>query len=454
MPYFQEWFINSTAGEGQWNSYAPNLIVTDQVMMTTHRSRRPHSKAISFREISDVAVDPYAHFLVNEDERRYFEALKSRGISARLSPDRGHPFELVRHQVQVNPIDIKYFGQNFRNAVVGYSSDELNDVHNGDQYNIPSYGDISALDTFGRQAYARVAPSSVVFDAANFLGELRERLPSLALQTLRDQSRFFRSLGSDYLNFAFGWKPFIDDLIRAGNALYQATLQLSSDGHSSHRRFGLPPFQNSRSITAMSSFADSFSTGLGVPGGLIPSGFPMPKTVLGYATPLSQDISGADYNTRFASKQVERFRWFEGMFTSFYPLGFDPSSYLEKLNVLVNTRVTPEVLWNLTPWTWLVDWNLKIGDSIRANQLRANDLLIMHYGYAMEQTVYTTTSYFENPSNNPPNTIFPAKTGMIVRTTRKRRIRANPYGFGIGGAGALSAPQLAILGALGLTKLG
>jgi hypothetical protein len=204
----------------------------------------------------------------------------------------------------------------------------------------------------------------------------------------------------------------------------------------------------------MSSFAADMRAGLGQVSDFIPSGFPIPAKVKGYPTPLGATVSAAaEYQTRWAQKSFEQVRWFEGLFTSFYPLGFDPSNYFEKLNILVNTKVTPEVLWNLTPWTWLVDWTLRVGDSIRANQLRANDLLIMHYGYAMETSIYTTESSFSNPTNSGI-TNFPSQMGMRVTTTRKRRIRANPYGFGIGGAGALSAPQLAILGALGLTKFG
>jgi hypothetical protein len=150
-------------------------------------------------------------------------------------------------------------------------------------------------------------------------------------------------------------------------------------------------------------------------------------------------------------------RWFEGEFSLFYPLKFDPESYLSRLDVLVNTKLTPRTLWELAPWSWLVDWNLRIGDTIKANELAANDNLIMHYGYAMEKTVYTTgLSWHQTSSPNVSGRIwnnFPNRGGYFATTTYKRRLRANPYGFQAGGQSALTGHQLGILGALGLTKL-
>jgi hypothetical protein len=125
--------------------------------------------------------------------------------------------------------------------------------------------------------------------------------------------------------------------------------------------------------------------------------------------------------------------------------------------VLLNPKITPSTLWELAPWSWLVDWNLRIGDTIRANELNANDLLIMHYGYAMEHTVYTTNMSWRATGpltgTNPSFSGVPTRGGYFATTEYKRRIRANPYGFRTGGTGNLTGGQTAILGALGLTKL-
>lgn len=144
------------------------------------------------------------------------------------------------------------------------------------------------------------------------------------------------------------------------------------------------------------------------------------------------------------------------------PLGFDPSDYLSRLNQLVNIKLTPEVLWELAPWSWLIDWNLRIGDTIAANELAANDLLVMHYGYAMEKTTMRDLLVLDtsaNPSSLPPGTYgsawqnLPKSYSYVATTEYKRRLRANPFGFRTGGTSALSVGQLSILGALGLTRL-
>jgi len=400
----------------------------------------------------DATVDPYAYFLTSTDEKRYHEALKARGLPSMGMPDIGHPFESIRHTIE-SPILSSRRGVShvWDGCLIGYAGNELDSIHGGNHTKLPTFISSGGLDTFARQAYSRVAPTSVVFDAANFLGELHERLPSISFHAIKDSVRSFKGLGADYLNLAFGWSPFITEFMNAARALGRATQELSQQGVRVHRSYSVPMETTFADTKAPSNLSTDLRNGFYVPTGFLPSLFPVPKEIQGFNTPWSGDVTAASYNQRYAFKRRTRRMWFEGEFSSFYPLNFDPSSYFDRLNVLVNTKVTPEVLWNLTPWTWLADWTLRIGDNIRANQLRANDLLIMHYGYAMEETVYTTGSSYGLPVNGF-NQSDPKTATMIATTTRKRRIRANPYGFGVGGASALTADQLAILGALALTK--
>jgi hypothetical protein len=112
-----------------------------------------------------------------------------------------------------------------------------------------------------------------------------------------------------------------------------------------------------------------------------------------------------------------------------------------------------EVLWELAPWSWLVDWFLHLQDTIASNELAANDRLIMHYGYAFEKTVYTTELYWRRSSGSA-GTWFdvPSRGKYIAETTYKTRLRANPFGFQVQPDGFLNGNQMSILGALGLTK--
>lgn len=98
---------------------------------------------------------------------------------------------------------------------------------------------------------------------------------------------------------------------------------------------------------------------------------------------------------------------------------------------------------------------LKIGDALDAAEATANDRLIMHYGYAMEKSVYTTTSSWSNlKSTGTGYTYSGLPSSMTTWRTDvfKRRARANPFGFKAVAPNQLNAGQFAILGALGLSQ--
>lgn len=447
MPNYRELFINEFR-KGSFGA-SDSYIALESARVTSFRTH-PHRANLGYQEISDQEFDPYAYFLTSTDRRRYENALASRGLPARGRPDMGHPYESVKHIVRAPAaLKLQLRSGDWTGPVVSHTSEFQPHVHSGDVLSLPNFGS-DGLGTFAQQAYARVAPTSVVFDAANFLGELREGLPRLASQALRDSSRFFKGVGGDYLNVTFGWLPFLSDLQNAGKALYRATMQLSQQGQRVHRRYSVP-MSSAMSTEYFPETSLGVGSGFSRPSSLVPAGFPVANKAHGIPYPFTSAGSAFIARGVDLAKTVRQERWFEGEFSSFYPLNFDPSSYIERLNQLVNLKVTPLTLWNLAPWSWLVDWNLRIGDSIEANQLRANDLLIMHYGYAMEKSVYQTQisarTYYDRY-----DVFSPLRAQWTGVTTRKRRIRANPYGFKVGGASALTGGQLAILGALGLTK--
>jgi hypothetical protein len=419
-------------------------------MMTSHRGS-PHRKALGLStEVSNLSIDPYAGFLTQSSERKYQARLAERGLPAHGAPDRGHPFELQRHTISGK---LPTWQWNSSSGVRRYvntlayvtPSNNLTSVHNGGSYNPIPYKE-SALDAFAQQAYNRSAPSSVVFDAGQFLGELREGLPNMSFQAFKNSAEFFRSLGSGYLGVEFGWKPFINDLIKAAKALGGATELLSNQGERVHRKYSQPTFSDAGTQTTIGGLDHYY----GHSGVLLPDH----QRALTGAAWFSSGSGSSILAESSMTKTRSVTRWFEGEFTSFYPLNFDPTNYFERLNQLVSVKLDPATLWELAPWSWMVDWFLRIGDSIEANQKASNDLLIMHYGYAMEHSVYTT-QYSWKPAGEIPSVYsgHPTSGVLFVSTEYKRRLRANPYGFRVGTLGSLSGSQLAILGALGLTKI-
>lgn len=117
-------------------------------------------------------------------------------------------------------------------------------------------------------------------------------------------------------------------------------------------------------------------------------------------------------------------------------------------------------IWQLAPWSWAVDWFSNASQFVTNLQNYLNFGSILRYGYVMETTTVTDTFYAGaktgivlNPDdwrvlNTPP---YPAITPVTLRTTVKKRVKANPFGFGISWEG-LSPIQLAIAAALGITR--
>jgi hypothetical protein len=119
-----------------------------------------------------------------------------------------------------------------------------------------------------------------------------------------------------------------------------------------------------------------------------------------------------------------------------------------RANIVLGTRLTPDVLWNLAPWSWLVDWFGNVGDVSSNATALSNDNLVMRYGY-LTKKVSVTYSYTCPDVRSNGHKLGSVTTGLINTSLERRR--ATPYGFGIDLNG-LSVAQWAILGALGLTK--
>jgi hypothetical protein len=144
---------------------------------------------------------------------------------------------------------------------------------------------------------------------------------------------------------------------------------------------------------------------------------------------------------------------FSGAFSYYFENGSDPieklKGYEQRINALLGVRVlTPEVLWELAPWSWLADYFANFGH-LATNVTRfSQDGLVMKYGYLMRHSVSTRT-YTQN------GVAFrsggPGPFAITLKLERKERVRATPFGFGLN-PNSFTTRQWAILAALGLTK--
>jgi hypothetical protein len=135
------------------------------------------------------------------------------------------------------------------------------------------------------------------------------------------------------------------------------------------------------------------------------------------------------------------------------------SLYEEKANALLGTRLDPEVVYNLVPWTWLLDWFVNFGDVVANASAISSDNLVMQYGYLMRTTsVRKELTWPQGLWGRRPTGQLASSWKQFLPTysqttslVTKQRGKASPFGFGLNPSD-FSPDQLAILAALGLSR--
>jgi len=296
--------------------------------------------------------------------------------------------------------------------------------------------------SYGDTAIQRTIPTAPSAGLAQFLGELREGKPRLPWDSnwLKVEANKFRLLGSEYLNVQFGWAPFIRDLIKMGQSVADMDKILHQynrdSGRVVRRQYHFPPVRSQPIVTDYGIVAR-----------------PLQSPYVGY-TGASALYQGGSASGRVVSTTTSEERyWFSGAYTYYFPdarvRGNEFATFEASMAKLLGARLTPEVLWELAPWSWLVDWRLNIGTVIGNYTKFQNDRLLLRYGYLMRTTTVTTHTTVTGVRFN---NFDPGPIQRITTVTQKERIRATPYrGFALNPA-PLTTEQWYILGALGLTK--
>jgi len=266
-----------------------------------------------------------------------------------------------------------------------------------------------------------------------------------------------KTLGSDYLNVQFGWVPLITDIQRAVETLFKLHLLLY--GSDERRRSGRGELGTwSRMVT-------------GRPDGGA-------KPVLGsIASPLFNNAGGSPYviNTKFSGPYgVISLPTDEGVgeyvrthrvtadfrFSARFHRGAQPNGrergFIERANELLGLEITPNVLWQLTPWTWLLDWASNLGSVAQNLTILDWSNVLLDYAYLTFQIETESSASFSSTglittSDKRFSYRLPKYISQHWRTVEKIREQASPYGFSVGWTG-LNAFQLSILAALGMSR--
>lgn len=274
-------------------------------------------------------------------------------------------------------------------------------------------------DALGTTAIARCEPTNPSFSMATSIGELRqEGLPSMiGIQSLERRTRLAQKAGKEYLNVEFGWLPLVRDLKQLSKTVIESEQILRQyhrdSGNKIRRQYHFPESSN------MTWYVGPF--------------FPQPLSMNNF-------ITGTQFD------QVQKEVWFSGAFKYHIPMPSDSTDkfqlWASNARKLYGLELTPEVVWNLSPWTWAGDWFANTGDLLHNVSALGRDGMVMQYGYVMNKSVLRTQRQGVYQGRSVSST---------YNDTRLMRRRATPYGFGVD-LNALSAKQTAILVALGLSR--
>ena len=316
----------------------------------------------------------------------------------------------------------------------------------------------SQLASDGTTAISLVSPTNPASNLGTSLAEsIREGIPSLpgkslkrgfpslsSIRTWEPRTKALKALGSEYLNYQFGWAPLRDEVNDVVSAARNHRELLSQyhrgEGSDTHRTFEFP---------SSVSFAS------------------LPESEPGTWSGLPWEWANG-HGTRKVSLVRETKKWFVGCFT--YALPSSTDSWRKALgfgsdaDALYGLALSPEILWELTPWSWAVDWFSNAGEVITNVSNFGLAGLVMRYGYMMEESIERVVAEGKCPTLSCATYVggkeptwnlsdkYPGSYACGTESVTKRRYPASPFGFSVGWEG-LSPTQLAITAALGITKL-
>jgi len=293
------------------------------------------------------------------------------------------------------------------------------------------------LTAEGTKALNEMRPTAPLSGFGVTLGELREGIPRVigagllkeALRDAKNDPRRFAKKGSEeYLNWEFGWKPLYNDLVDASRAVSNSEkilAQLYRDsGRDVRRRFGFPVTKETTSTSQTGIYPY-------LPGN-------------GYLWDAPGQLITTTENLRVV--------WVSGMCRYYIPPESDNSQRIrrsaQEANRLLGLRPDPELLWELAPWSWLVDWVSSTGSLLGNLSSYLFDGLVWKYAYLMEHQI--ERKHYALIGLRDCYGTSPRCSGIGIRES-KRRVSATPFGFGLS-LDSFTLRQWSILAALGISR--
>jgi len=292
----------------------------------------------------------------------------------------------------------------------------------------------------GATAWNRFRPGKSVADAAQFIAEMKD-VPRMLQTSAKGFAQLWRSMGGSrtafgpknvadhWLNTQFGWMPFLNDLCK-----FKQTYDKADDYYNRARR------NNGRWVRRHGTVVDDVESELLLREERNTAHNPLLDSYF-YAPGLYQ--TGNYTVSRVKTEKA----WFTGRFRYWVP-NIDSVQFKDSfLRQLYGLNVSPSLVYELTPWSWLADWFSNAGDVLSNADNGWASNLVSNYAYTMmSREVSVEVNSLHALLGNPLNDTWNFSISF------KGRSVAHPFGFGVLD-GDLSARQQSILAALGISRV-
>lgn len=328
---------------------------------------------------------------------------------------------------------------------------------------IPSWytnlnGDQQSLILRGAEAWNRLRPDLPDFTMAASIYELKDMVPLLRdsligivkkvagvnTQRRKNNQSELSKAGQFYVAAQFGYMPLLRDIQNYVNAQRNSQARLAQlirdAGKPVRRKTNLTDQSTPQTKRQMSywGYGSKLSTAANQDPVLISQCYKV----------------GPESGSQTAYSHTSR-TWAEGSFRYFLPPGPRDVAWNRKMiKRIMGHRITPNDLYQVIPWSWLLDYYTGLGDFIEATSVGVADRLICDYAYLMQTKEQrfesTSTSRVVVSKDGTKSTLL--TSSLITSRIVKRRCEASPFGWGLKQTD-LKPQQVAILGALGLSML-
>ena len=309
--------------------------------------------------------------------------------------------------------------------------------------------------SLGAKAFDALKPDAPDFSPVVDLLELRELPPMLKAATRgvmgkmakHPKSSIMNRAGQYHLALQFGWLPLLGSIVNFADSFVNRTKRfdqmIRDEGRPVRRRRTLKHSGNDEN-EAITPWPD-----ITLSGGFNP-----------YVTPthVSQCYSDSVHATVKTREWFTERVWCSGKSRYWLPPGPRTIQWRKKLmRKVLGLYCTPADVYNLIPWSWLVDYFTSVGDFFDAVSGGIADRVVFDYAYIMRSVEHHLKQ--EATQNVWSDSDYVASHGSTVMRSfrqfdeiQKTRIPASPFGFGLNHSD-LTLRQLGILGALGLSSL-